>query len=317
MGARRVFALMGPTASGKTNAALKVAERGGFDLVSVDSAMVYRRMDIGTAKPLPEILARYPHALVDIIEPTESYSAARFVADADAAVVQALAAGRTPLLVGGTMLYFKAFKNGLSTLPAADHAIRRRIAAQASEVGWPALHARLAHNDATAAARIDPNNGQRIQRALEVLEITGRSITEAWSECVPSAAERLDCELLEIAVVPDRATLHDRIARRVDAMLARGLVAEVAALRDDPALTADLSSMRAVGYRQVWRHLDGEYGRHEMVERICAATRQLAKRQLTWLRRWRGFAGTDNGEAAANLIATETERVFGAVNGPS
>lgn len=304
---RRAFALMGPTASGKTNAALKVAERGGFDLVSVDSAMVYRRMDIGTAKPSPEILARHPHALVDLIEPTDSYSAARFVADADAAVVRAFAAGRTPLLVGGTMLYFKAFKNGLSTLPAADQAIRRRIAAEASEAGWPALHARLARHDAKAAARIDPNNGQRIQRALEVLEITGRSITAAWSECAPRAAERLDCELVEVAVVPDRATLHDRIASRVDAMLARGLVAEVAALRDDPALTADLPSMRAVGYRQVWRHLDGEYGRREMVERIRAATRQLAKRQLTWLRRWHGAAWTADGEAAANLIATEAE----------
>ncbi|MCY4011854.1 MAG: tRNA (adenosine(37)-N6)-dimethylallyltransferase MiaA [Gammaproteobacteria bacterium] len=305
MAARRVFALMGPTASGKTNAALAVADRGHFDLVSVDSAMVYRRMDIGTAKPSPEILAQYPHAVVDVIEPTESYSAARFVADADAAVVQAFSADRTPLLVGGTMLYFKAFKHGLSTLPAADHAIRRRIATQAAEVGWPALHARLARRDARAAAHIDPNNGQRIQRALEVLEITGRSITEAWSEPVPGATERLDCELVEVAVVPDRATLHKSIACRVDAMLARGLVAEVAALRDDPALTADLPSMRAVGYRQVWRHLDGEYGRQEMVERIRAATRQLAKRQLTWLRRWPGLAWAADGDAAANLIAAE------------
>ena len=296
---------MGPTASGKTSAALVVAQYGGFDLVSVDSAMVYRRMDIGTAKPSPEILARYPHALVDIIEPTESYSAARFVADADAAVVQAFAAGRTPLLVGGTMLYFKAFKHGLSSLPAADQAIRRRIAAEASESGWPALHARLARHDAKAAARIDRNNGQRIQRALEVFEITGRSITAAWSESVPCAPERLDCELVEVALVPDRGTLHDRIASRVDAMLGRGLVAEVAGLRDDPALTADLPSMRAVGYRQVWRHLDGEYGQQEMVERIRAATRQLAKRQMTWLRRWTALARTADGEAAAKLIAAE------------
>lgn len=308
MATRRVLALMGPTASGKTNAALTVADHGGFDLVSVDSAMVYRRMDIGTAKPSPEILARYPHALVDIIEPTESYSAARFVEDADAAVVQAFEAGRTPVLVGGTMLYFKAFKHGLSTLPGADHAIRRRIAAEAAEVGWPALHARLARSDAKAAAHIDRNNGQRIQRALEVLEATGRSITEAWSEPVPCAPERLDCELVEVAVVPDRATLHESIAYRVAAMLARGLVSEVAALRDDPALTADLPSMRAVGYRQVWRHLDGEYGHQEMVERIRAATRQLAKRQLTWLRRWPGLARTVDGEAAANLMATEAAR---------
>lgn len=299
---------MGPTASGKTNAALAVADRGGFDLVSVDSAMVYRRMDIGTAKPSPEILARHPHALVDIIEPTESYSAARFVADADAAVHHAFAAGRTPLLVGGTMLYFKAFKHGLSTLPPADHAIRGRIAAEAAAVGWPALHARLARRDAKAAAHIEANNGQRIQRALEVLEITGRSITAAWSESVPCATERLDCELVEVAVVPDRGMLHERIACRVDAMLGRGLVAEVAALRDDGALTPDLPSMRAVGYRQVWRHLDGECGHQEMVERIRAATRQLAKRQLTWLRRWPGLACTADAEAAANLVATEAAR---------
>ena len=308
MPARRVIALMGPTASGKTNAALEVAQRSRFDLVSVDSAMVYRRMDIGTAKPSPETLARHPHALVDIVEPTEAYSAARFVADADAAVRQAFANGRTPLLVGGTMLYFQAFKRGLSTLPAADRDVRRRIAAEAAEVGWPAMHARLARRDAAAAARIDRNNGQRIQRALEVFEITGRSITAAWSECVPGATQRLDCELVEIAVAPDRGTLHDRIACRVDAMLARGLVAEVAALRDDPGLTPDLPSMRAVGYRQVWRHLDGAYGRQEMVERVRAATRQLAKRQLTWLRRWNGLAWTADSAAAANLIATEAVR---------
>ena len=299
---RRVFALMGPTASGKTAAALEIAAQGDFDLVSVDSAMVYRRMDVGTAKPAREILTKYPHALVDIIEPTEAYSAARFVADADAAVGRALAAGRTPLLVGGTMLYFQAFKRGLSTLPEADAAIRRRIGADATKVGWPGLHARLARRDAKAAARIDPNNGQRIQRALEVLEITGRSITEAWSECVRGATERLDCELLEVAVVPDRATLHRRIAHRVDDMLARGLIAEVEALRDDSALTADMPSMRSVGYRQVWRHLDGEYGRQELAERIRAATRQLAKRQLTWLRRWHGLTWTTDGGAAVDVI---------------
>ena len=308
MAPRRVFALMGPTASGKTAAALEVAARGDFDLVSVDSAMVYRGMDIGTAKPPPEILAKHPHALVDIIEPTETYSAARFVADADAAVGRALAAGRTPLLVGGTMLYFQAFKRGLARLPEADAAIRRRIAADAAALGWPALHARLALRDAKAAARIDPNNGQRIQRALEVIEITGRSITEAWSACVPGASARLDCELLEVAVVPDRETLHRRIAHRVDDMLARGLVAEVEALRDDASLTAEMPSMRSVGYRQVWRYLDGTYVRDELAERIRAATRQLAKRQLTWLRRWQGLTWTADGEAAANAILAQANR---------
>lgn len=304
MSPRRVLALLGPTASGKTDAALRVADSGRFDLVSVDSAMVYRRMDIGTAKPPPDILARHPHALVDIVEPTETYSAARFVHDADAAVGQAFAAGRTPLLVGGTMLYFRAFKCGLSELPAADHGFRQSIAAEARQVGWPAVHARLATRDPKAAARIDPRNGQRIQRALEVLEVTGRSIADAWSRPTPPATARLDCELVEVAVVPDdRAALHRRIESRIDAMLAEGLVGEVRDLRADPALSPDLPSMRAVGYRQVWRHLDGEYGHSEMVERIRAATRQLAKRQLTWLKGWRGLVRASDGAAAARAVA--------------
>ena len=303
MAVRRVLALMGPTASGKTSAALAVAELGGFDLVSVDSAMIYRRMDIGTAKPPPQVLARHPHALVDIVEPTETYSAARFVDDADAAVRESLAAGRTPLLVGGTMLYFRAFKHGINDLPAADPALRDRIAADAARLGWPALHRRLAADDPVAAARIDPRNGQRIQRALEVLELTGRSITSAWSEDATPATERLDCELAEVAIVPgDRATLHRRIEARVDTMLEQGLVDEVAGLRADPALHADLPSMRAVGYRQVWGHLDGGYGHGEMIERIRVATRQLAKRQLTWLRR-RDLTLAGDSAAAASLIA--------------
>ena len=300
---RRVFALMGPTAAGKTAAALALAVTGRFDLISVDSAMVYRRMDIGTAKPPREVLAAYPHALVDIIEPTETYSAAEFVRDADRHVERSFSAGRTPLLVGGTMLYFRAFKFGLNDMPSADAAVRERIAAEAESVGWAALHDRLAAKDPVAAARIDPGNGQRIQRALEVLEITGRPIASAWTPCAPTAIQRLDCELVEVAIVPDdRAALHRRIERRIDAMLADGLVAEVRALRDDPALTPELPSMRAVGYRQVWRHLDGDYGHDEMVARLQAATRQLAKRQLTWLRGWDDVVRLANDESAAAAI---------------
>ena len=305
MGRPKVFTLMGPTASGKTDAAIEIANRRDVDLISVDSAMVYRRMDIGTAKPAADVLERYPHALVDVVDPSDSYSAARFVADADAAVRRALATGRTPLLVGGTMLYFRAFKHGINALPGADAALRRRITLCAARVGWPTLHQDLAVRDPAAAAGIDPNNGQRIQRALEVLEITGRSITDAWSESTVPAVRRLDCELIEVAIMPpDRATLHGRIGARLDSMLAGGLVDEVDALRNDPAIDPDLPAMRSVGYRQVWRYLDGNYGHTEMVERIRAATRRVAKRQLTWLRRWSELTQTADGDAAADMIAT-------------
>ncbi len=292
---------MGPTAAGKTEAALRIADAAAVDIVSVDSAMVYRRMDIGTAKPDAQVLARHPHALVDIVDPAETYSAARFVADADAAVRTSLAAGRTPLLVGGTMLYLRAFKRGIHALPGADAKLRAAIAARAAACGWPALHRELARHDPAAAARIDVRNGQRIQRALEVLELTGRPISAHWSAAPAPAAERLRCQLVEVAVVPDdRALLRERIARRLAVMLRQGLVEEVRSLRDDPALSLELPSMRAVGYRQVWRHLDGEYGLAEMTERIAAATRQVAKRQLTWLRRWHGLAtAADAGGAAA------------------
>ena len=278
---------MGPTATGKTDAAVRIAASANVDVVSVDSAMVYRRLNIGTAKPSPPVLARCPHALVDIVEPTERYSAARFLADADAAVKRSLAAGRTPLLVGGTMLYFRAFRDGLDAMPAADANLRREIAARAAHLGWPALHAELAKRDAAAAERIDPRNGQRIQRALEVLELTGRSITAHWQQNGRPASERLGAPLVEIAIVPpDREALHRRIEQRVDAMLAAGLVEEVRQLRAEPGLGPQLPAIRSVGYRQVWEHLDGKSGHAAMTERIKAATRQLAKRQLTWLRDW-------------------------------
>ena len=282
---------MGPTAAGKTAAAVRLAEQRGLDIVSVDSAMVYRRMDIGTAKPDAATLARHPHALVDIREPWETYSAAQFVADADAAVREAFAAGRTPLLVGGTMLYFRAFKQGIDALPPANAELRERIAKCAAVHGWPRLHQELARRDPEAAARIDPRNGQRIGRALEVCETTGAPISAQWAKTATPAGERLRCRLVETAIVPPaRAALHIRIAERARAMIRNGFVEEVAALRALPALSLSTPSMRAVGYRQIWRHLDGEYDHAEMLLRVEAATRQLAKRQLTWLRGWNGLA---------------------------
>ena len=291
---------MGPTATGKTDAALTIAAEAPVDIVSVDSAMVYRRLNIGTAKPSPAVLARCPHALVDIVEPTERYSAAQFLTDADAAVTRSLKAGRTPLLVGGTMLYFRAFRDGLDALPPADAALREQIANRAARCGWPALHRELAQRDPEAAQRIDPNNGQRIQRALEVYALTGRSITAHWQRSGRTACQRHGTTVVEIAIVPqDRQTLHQRIEQRVDEMLARGLVDEVRALRADQRLGPDLPALRSVGYRQVWEHLDGACDHAIMVQRIKAATRQLAKRQLTWLRRWPAQRVEDREAAAA------------------
>ena len=298
-----VVLLMGPTATGKTDAALGIADRADVALVSVDSAMVYRRMDIGTAKPSPEVLRRHPHALVDVADPAQSYSVAQFVAAADAAVRAALRAGRTPLLVGGSMLYFRAFRDGINAMPSADPALRERIGRRAASAGWPALHRQLQCEDPAAAARIDPRNGARIQRALEVLALSGRSITDFWAEATTPASERLGCELLQVAIVPaDRALLHRRIGARLDAMLRRGLVEEVRRLRDDPRLNAELPSMRSVGYAQVWRHLAGDYGHAEMVQRIAAATRQVAKRQLSWLGRWPATRLADADSAASHVL---------------
>ena len=301
-----VVALMGPTAAGKTEAALDIADSAQVDLVSVDSAMVYRRMDIGTAKPTPAVLARYPHALVNIRDPVDTYSAAHFVADADEAVRSSLDAGRTPVLVGGTMLYFRAFKAGLHRLPPSDPALRLEFAARAAKLGWPALHGELARRDPQGAARIDPNNGQRIQRALEVLELTGRPMGFWWARTAKAAQERLGCRLVEVAIEPaDRSLLHRRIASRLDDMLRRGLLDEVGALRDDPELSIETPAMRAVGYRQVWRHLDGDYGHDAMVERLRAATRQVAKRQLTWLRGWQDLVGRARDASMAAAIVLQ------------
>lgn len=284
----RVLAIVGPTASGKTGAALRLADEFPLALISLDSAMVYRDMDIGTAKPSPEELERFPHALVDIRDPAEAYSVADFLADADAAVRAALEAGRIPLLVGGTMMYLRAFREGLASLPSADAATRAELEREAGERGWSALHAELARVDPEAAARIHPNNPQRLQRALEVFRVSGRPISSWWREqAATGVRERLGVDLEVIAALPpSRADLHAQIETRLDAMLAAGFVDEVAALRARGDLHAGLPSMRAVGYRQIWSYLDGRIDRAEMRAQALAATRQLARRQLTWLRSW-------------------------------
>lgn len=281
-----IVALVGPTASGKTEAAMRLADRHPVSLISLDSAMVYRGMDIGTAKPTPDELARYPHALIDIRDPAETYTVADFVQDADRCVQQALTAGRVPCLVGGSMLYLKAFREGMATLPAADRGLRASLAAEAERLGTPALHQRLVRLDPAAAAGIHPNNFSRIQRALEVHALTGETISSRW-RATADVQMRLGVPLVELGIVPDsRTELHARIEARFDAMLARGFEAEVAALRARDDLHPDLPAMRAVGYRQVWEHLDGLVTRTVMREKALAATRQLAKRQLTWMRSW-------------------------------
>lgn len=286
--AATVVVITGPTAAGKTDAALALAERLPVDLISLDSAMVYRGMDIGTAKPSRAVLARHPHALVDIRDPAQPYSAADFVADADAAVRRALARGRLPVLVGGTMLYLRAFREGLADLPPADPEIRAAIAAEGQRLGWPALHAELSRVDPTAAAKIHPHNRVRIQRALEVYRATGRPLSAWWAEQGSAGAPaRLGVRLLEVAIVPaSRTLLAEPITRRFAAMLEAGLIDEVAALKARGDLSPALPSMRAVGYRQVWAYLDGTYDLETLRERGAAATRSLAKRQFTWLNRW-------------------------------
>ena len=274
--------LIGPTASGKTALACEIVDRFPCDIVSVDSAQVFRDMNIGTAKPDVAMLARYPHRLIDLITPEESYSAARFRADA-LREMQAIAdAGRIPLLVGGTMLYVKALREGLAELPQADPALRAQLDAEAAARGWPALHAELARHDPQTAARLAPTDAQRIQRALEVVRGTGRTLGEFFAA---QPRTPLPFRLLTLALVPgDRAVLHRRIAERFAAMLAAGLVDEVEALRARYRLHGGLPSMRCVGYRQVWDMLEGRIAPGELRERGVFATRQFAKRQLTWLR---------------------------------
>ena len=274
---------MGPTASGKTALACDLSEHFPLDLVSVDSALVYRGMDIGSAKPEPDVLARVPHALVDVRDPHETYSAAQFAADALAAMHAGTAAGRVPLLVGGTGLYFHALLHGLSAMPESDPDVRAGLEQEATRRGWPALHAELAAVDPAAAARIRPADRQRILRALEVHRLSGRPISD-WQQ--DRAHRPFPYRVLRLVVAPaDRAKLHQRIALRFEAMLQAGFLDEVRRLRRDPRLHPELPSMRAVGYRQAWRHLDGLTDAATFRAEAIAATRQLAKRQFTWLRR--------------------------------
>ncbi len=277
-----VIFLMGPTATGKTELAAALVAHFPLDIISVDSALVYRGMDVGTAKPVPAVLARAPHRLVDRVAPTESYSAARFREDALAAIRDIHGAGRVPLLAGGTGLYFRALEQGLSPLPAADAALRAGLARWREREGNAALHARLAALDPVSAARIHPNDPQRVQRAIEVFELTGRPMGELLGT---GRAGRFPYPLLKLALMPrDRSLLRERIARRLEAMLAAGLLEEVRRLRAASGMSRDLPSMRAVGYRQVWGYLEGEYDFAEMKRRLFTATARLAKRQMTWLR---------------------------------
>jgi tRNA dimethylallyltransferase len=283
--------LMGPTAAGKTAVATAIADALPCEIVSVDSAQIYRHMNIGTAKPNAELLARMPHHLIDIVEPHESYSAARFRDDALVAMREITERGRIPLLTGGTMLYFQALTEGLNELPEADLAIRLVVDTMAADSGWPALHRELARIDPETAARLEPNDAQRIQRALEIYYITNKPMSELIKKpkyvYFPYSAIR-------IALVPsDRGVLHERIAQRFEEMLELGLIGELRKLRFDYALDPAMPSMRCVGYRQVWQYLDGEFGLAALREKGVAATRQLAKRQLTWLRSMKDVTAFD------------------------
>lgn len=282
--------LMGPTAVGKSALALALAERVAAELVSVDSAAVYRGMDIGTAKPSVALRARYPHALVDIRDPADPYTAADFRADALAIARRARAAGRVPILVGGTMLYFRVLEAGIAEMPAADAGVRAELDTLEREAGLGALVAELERGDPEGAARIDLRNPRRVKRALEVQRLSGSGISTFWARQADARRDLEGFELLRIGLLPtDRQALHAVIGERFDAMLAAGLVDEVRGLRARGDLSLDLPALRAVGYRQVWEHLEGHYDAGEMRERAVAATRRLARRQLTWLRRWPGL----------------------------
>ncbi|PKG53210.1 MULTISPECIES: tRNA (adenosine(37)-N6)-dimethylallyltransferase MiaA [Halomonadaceae] len=284
--------LMGPTAAGKTDTAMALHERLGHELISVDSAMVYRGMDIGSAKPSAAELARAPHHLIDIRDPAEPYSAADFREDAIKLMRQISAAGRVPLLVGGTMLYYKRLIEGVANLPSADPIIRQQLETQWQYEGLESLHKRLAEVDAVSAQRIHPNDPQRLIRALEVYYASGRPMSELWAEQQP---ETFPWRVLSIALAPsDRALLHQRIAKRFELMMDEGLINEVTALKKRNDLHLGLPAMKSVGYRQVWEYLEGEYDYATLVERGIIATRQLAKRQLTWLRSWPSLEWVDS-----------------------
>ncbi len=288
----KYICLAGPTASGKSAASLLIAQHHKLEIISVDSALVFRGMDIGTAKPAPQELASVPHHLINIIEPTHSYSAAQFAADAERLIGEIRARGALPLLVGGTMLYFRALLQGLDAMPSANLAVREEINREAVAAGWPAMHAQLAQVDPTTAVRLNPNDAQRIQRALEVYRSSGQTLSSFHHQKSPkaltdiaTAAPDLIANPLLISLEPEnRAWLHDRIAQRMQQMLQQGLVNEVRQLRERGNLSAEMTSMRCVGYRQTWEMLDGAFPESELLDRCIFATRQLAKRQITWLR---------------------------------
>ncbi|MCF5466217.1 tRNA (adenosine(37)-N6)-dimethylallyltransferase MiaA [Pseudomonas syringae] len=294
--------LMGPTAAGKTDLAIELSKVLPCELISVDSALVYRGMDIGTAKPSNAQLAEFPHRLIDILDPAQSYSAADFRADALTAMAEITARGNIPLLVGGTMLYFKALLDGLADMPAADAEVRAQLEADALAFGWQSLHDQLAVVDPVSAARIHPNDPQRLIRALEVYRVSGMSMTAhreqqtaQSTEAAASGRQQLPYTVANLAIAPaDRKVLHHRIALRFEQMLDQGFLDEVLALRSRGDLHSGLPSIRAVGYRQVWDHLDGKLTRDEMQERGIIATRQLAKRQFTWLRSWENLHWLDS-----------------------
>ena len=291
--------LMGPTAAGKTQFAMDLADRIPSILINVDSAQVYRGMDIGTGKPNAAAKRRYPHRLMDIKDPSEMYSASEFCADATEEMFEAVSNGKTPVLVGGTMLYFKVLRDGLASMPNANPRIRNEIEALAAESGWKAVHAALERVDPESAVRIHPNDPQRLQRALEVFLLTGRSLTAVHRE--NKSPLTLPCRLQFVAIQPtERAVLHERIKDRFHRMLSEGLIEEVSVLYERGDLSLSMSSIKSVGYRQIWQFLSGRLSRDEMIEKSIAATRQLAKRQLTWLRSWPNL--TQLGEPDRNSV---------------
>ncbi len=278
-----VFCLIGPTASGKTQIAIELTQKYPLEIISVDAAMIYRGMDIGTAKPDSEILALAPHRLIDICDPAESYSAGQFCQDAVVAIEDILAKGKLPLLVGGTMLYFHALLNGLSLLPKGDLAIRTTINQEAKQIGWPALHAKLLQIDPIAAERIHPNDAQRISRALEIFYLTNKP----WTSFALQRENYLTYPIVKLALwIENRDELHQRIVQRFDAMLAKGWIEEVEKLFHRTDLSDSTPAMRSVGYRQIWRYLNGQLTFNDMRELGIIATRQLAKRQMTWMRKF-------------------------------
>ncbi|WP_051560169.1 tRNA (adenosine(37)-N6)-dimethylallyltransferase MiaA [Marinobacterium jannaschii] len=290
---------MGPTASGKTDLAMKLYDRLPCEIVSVDSAMIYRDMNIGTAKPDAEMLAQYPHRLIDLRDPAEAYSAADFRQDALREIAEIHAGGRIPILTGGTMMYFHALQNGLARLPEANPLIRQRLLDQASAEGWAALHARLAEVDPASAQRLNPNDSQRLQRALEVYEVTGRPMSELWAE---QEKQKLPYPVVPMAVMPaERSELHQRIEQRFDIMLGQGFEEEVRALWQRGDLNLQMPSVRCVGYRQMWEYFQGDWDYGTMRFKGVVATRQLAKRQLTWLRSWQDLNWLDTHDP--NIVA--------------